>query len=183
MKYIIVSDIHGSGWAAAQITEIMKAEKPDFLLLLGDILYHGPRNPLPGGHDPLKVAAVLNIYKNNIIAVRGNCDAEVDQLLLDFPCMADYAVLADGQYSFFLTHGHLFPGLKPPFSLKPGSVFLSGHTHIKMLKEDKDLIYCNPGSTSLPKGCDSIPSYAQYQNGLLSLRRLDNSAILSELQL
>jgi putative phosphoesterase len=184
MKYVIVSDIHGSAGAAEKIAECVRRAQPDFLVILGDILYHGPRNPLPGGHNPKQVAAVLNAFKERVIAVRGNCDAEVDQLLLEFPCMSDYALLSDGPRLFFLTHGHLYDNQHLPFSLKAGTVCLSGHTHIWRLEKSGGLIHCNPGSVSLPKSAapdgTPPPSYAIYNNGHLGVYSLDTGAPLAE---
>ena len=183
MKYLIVSDIHGSQAAAERIVALHAAHTPDFLLILGDILYHGPRNPLPGGHNPQKAAALLNTVKDNIIAVRGNCEAEVDQIMLDFPCMNDYALITDGGRRFFLTHGHLYAEGHFPFTLAAGSVALSGHTHIWRLDEKDGIIYCNPGSVSLPKGPSPIPSYALYDNGSLGVYTLESGAALAEVRL
>jgi putative phosphoesterase len=137
MKYLIASDIHGSAQAAEKIVGLYRSLEPDYLILLGDLLYHGPRNPLPDGHGPRKVVELFNNYKDAIIAVRGNCDAEIDRDLLKFPCSGDYALLADGGRNFFLTHGHLYREDRLPFALKPGAVFLSGHTHVWRLEERK----------------------------------------------
>ncbi|MDR2521885.1 MAG: phosphodiesterase [Spirochaetaceae bacterium] len=184
MKYVIVSDIHGSAGAAEKIAGHFRQAHADFLIILGDILYHGPRNPLPGGHDPKQVAALLNTFSDQIVAVRGNCDAEVDQLLLDFPCMSDYALLSDGPRLFFLTHGHLYNDNTLPFSLKAGTVCLSGHTHIWQLEKSAGLYHCNPGSVSLPKsatpGDTPPPSYAIYDNGNLGVYSLETGAPLAQ---
>lgn len=150
MKLIIASDIHGSSYWCAKLMELIAVEHPDQILLLGDLLYHGPRNDLPREYAPKQVIPMLSQLKEKILAVRGNCEAEVDQMVLPFPCMADYAVVSiDGQH-FYLTHGHLHsPEHLPP--LEPGTVFLSGHTHIKR-DEIIDGIRClNPGSVSIPK--------------------------------
>ena len=162
MKLLIASDIHGSAFWCKKLLNAARRENPDKLILLGDLLYHGPRNDLPQGYAPKEVIPMLSAWQDKILAVRGNCEAEVDQMVLPFPCMADYAVLmADGQ-SFYLTHGHLWnPDQLPP--LEQGTVFLSGHTHIK-LDVTKDGIRClNPGSVSIPK--DGTHSYLVYENG------------------
>ena len=170
MKLVIASDIHGSGYWCRRLMELVERERPDRLVLLGDLLYHGPRNDLPREYDPKAVIPLLSAFADRIIAVRGNCEAEVDQMVLPFPCMADYAqLLVDGR-TFYLTHGHhANPGQLPP--LPEGSVFLFGHTHIKM-DENRDGIRClNPGSVSIPK--DQTHSCMVYENGEFSFRNLE----------
>ena len=150
MKLIIASDIHGSAYWCGRLMELVEAEKPDRILLLGDLLYHGPRNDLPRDYAPKQVIPMLSKYAHRIIAVRGNCEAEVDQMVLPFPCLADFSQLyADGKL-LYLTHGHHHsPDNLPP--LPEGSLFLSGHTHVK-LDEMRNGIRClNPGSVSIPK--------------------------------
>ena len=150
MKLIIASDIHGSAYWCAKLVELIEAEQPDRILLLGDLLYHGPRNDLPRDYAPKQVIPMLSKYKDIIIAVRGNCEAEVDQMVLPFPCLADFSQLyADGKL-LYLTHGHHHsPDNLPP--LPEGSLFLSGHTHVK-LDEMRGSVRClNPGSVSIPK--------------------------------
>ena len=144
---------------------------PDRIVLLGDLLYHGPRNNLPEGYAPREVAAVLNAWAGRIVAVRGNCDAEVDQMVLDFPCMADHALIEADGHLLYLTHGHLAgkaPDDPPP--LAAGSAFLSGHTHVKTLDERGGVLFVNPGSTSIPK--DGSASYAVYDRGFFALKSL-----------
>ena len=150
MKLIIASDIHGSAYWCRKLMDQIELEHPDRVILLGDLLYHGPRNDLPKEYAPKQVIPMLSSIKETIIAVRGNCEAEVDQMVLPFPCMADYAqLLVDGK-TFYLTHGHhASPDNLPP--LEAGSIFLSGHTHVK-LDEVRTGIRClNPGSVSIPK--------------------------------
>lgn len=150
MKLIIASDIHGSAHWCRKLCDLVEAEQPDKLILLGDLLYHGPRNDLPKGYAPKEVIPMLSQYREKIIAVRGNCEAEVDQMVLPFPCMAEFSqLLVDGK-TFYLTHGHHHsPDSLPPLS--QGSVFLSGHTHVK-LDDVRNGIRClNPGSVSIPK--------------------------------
>ena len=162
MKLIIASDIHGSAYWCGKLMETIETENPDKVILLGDLLYHGPRNDLPRDYAPKKVIPMLCALRDRIIAVRGNCEAEVDQMVLPFPCMADYAqLLVDGQ-TFYLTHGHhASPDNLPP--LPEGSIFLSGHTHVK-LDEIRNGIRClNPGSVSIPK--DGSHSCLIYENG------------------
>lgn len=162
MKLIIASDIHGSAYWCQKLMELVEQEQPDRLILLGDLLYHGPRNDLPRNYCPKQVIPMLSTRKDKIIAVRGNCEAEVDQMVLPFPCMADFCqLLLDGR-TFYLTHGHhASPDALPP--LPEGSVFLSGHTHVK-LDETRGGIRClNPGSVSIPK--DGSHSCLIYEEG------------------
>ena len=170
MKLVIASDIHGSAHWCGKLMEIIEAEQPDKLILLGDLLYHGPRNDLPQDYAPKQVIPMLSQYADRILAVRGNCEAEVDQMVLPFPCMSDYAVLAADGFTFYLTHGHLHtPDKLPP--LTPGTVFLSGHTHVK-LDEIRQGIRClNPGSVSIPK--DGSHSCIVYENGQFSFRIME----------
>ena len=150
MKLMIASDIHGSALWCEKLILKYREEKADKLLLLGDLLYHGPRNNLPDGYSCRAVIDMLNSLKDSLICVRGNCDAEVDQMVLDFPIMADYTELSVGKATLFATHGHKFnPKKLPP--LKKGDILLNGHTHVPALEEIGDIIYMNPGSVSLPK--------------------------------
>lgn len=162
MKLVIASDIHGSAYWCERLCEVIEKENPDKILLLGDLLYHGPRNDLPRDYAPKKVIPMLSKYKDKILAVRGNCEAEVDQMVLPFPCMAEYAVLLCDGVSMYLTHGHhKNPDDLPP--LEQGSVFLFGHTHVKT-DEMRDGIRCvNPGSVSIPK--DATHSCLIWENG------------------
>ena len=150
MKLLIASDIHGSAYWCRKLMEKIEAENPDKVILLGDLLYHGPRNDLPEDYCPKEVIPMLSSLKEKLLAVRGNCEAEVDQMVLPFPCMADFAMLeADGK-TFYLTHGHHHnPENLPP--LTSGSIFLSGHTHIKLDKTVGGIRCLNPGSVSIPK--------------------------------
>ena len=168
MKLMIASDIHGSALFCEKRIEAYNAEQPDKLVLLGDLLYHGPRNDIPGGYDTKKVAALLNGIKENIICVRGNCDSEVDQMVLPFPVLADYALFsvenADKNFRLFLTHGHLFNADNPP-QLNAGDVLLNGHFHVPCHKQiSGGAYYLNCGSVSLPK--DGTPhSFVLLKNG------------------
>lgn len=171
MKLVIASDLHGSASAVRTLASRIEEESPDRVVLLGDVLYHGPRNNLPEGYAPKDVVAVLNGMAARIVAVRGNCDAEVDQMVLDFPCLADYALVEADGHLLYLTHGHL-PGKSPDDApvLAPGSAFLSGHTHVKTLDERDGVLFVNPGSTSIPK--DGCASYAVYERGTFTLKTL-----------
>ena len=149
MKLIIASDIHGSAYWCAKLCELIEKESPDRVVLLGDLLYHGPRNDLPRDYAPKQVIPMLSALKEKILAVRGNCEAEVDQMVLPFACMADYALLECDGISMYLTHGHhANPDNLPALS---GGVFLSGHTHVKLDKELGGIRCLNPGSVSIPK--------------------------------
>lgn len=161
MRTLVLSDIHGSAFACKMALSYLDKLKCDRIFLLGDLLYHGPRNPLPGGHDPQGVVELLSPLKEKITAVRGNCDAEVDQMVLGFPCLADYAEIEEGGLKLFLSHGHLYdPYL---FSHYKADVYFSGHTHIFTAEKNADGVYClNPGSTSLPKG-GNPPTFGIYE--------------------
>ncbi len=170
MKLIIASDIHGSAYWCGKLMEIMEREQPDRLILLGDLLYHGPRNDLPRDYAPKQVIPMLSQHAHRILAVRGNCEAEVDQMVLPFSCMADYALVSCDGLELYLTHGHLSSPDDLP-SLKPGTVFLSGHTHVK-LDETRDGIRClNPGSVSIPK--DGSHSCLIYADGDFTFQNLE----------
>ena len=155
MKIVFMSDIHGVPSALQAALASADALGYDRLVLLGDLLYHGPRNGVPNFYDPVEVAAILNERKDRIVAVRGNCDAEVDQMMFEFPMMADYAVLDAGAEKFFLTHGHLWNERQlPPLGM--GTVLVHGHTHVPELKKlDCGISIFNPGSVSLPKSGSS----------------------------
>ncbi len=151
MKWMIASDIHGSALYCRQLFALFEKENADRLLLLGDLLYHGPRNDIPEGYDPKQVIKLLNANKEKIMCVRGNCDAEVDQMVLEFPIMADYALISVGeQRMIFATHGHIHNTESMP-PLKNGDILLHGHTHIPASKEHNGILYFNPGSVSMPK--------------------------------
>ena len=171
-RILIASDIHGDANTAERLIEIYKASGAEKLLLLGDILYHGPRNDLPAGYAPKKVIELLNPLKNEILAVRGNCDTEVDQMVLSFPILADYAYLSLDGLRIFATHGHKFNmDALPP--LAKGDILLHGHTHVPVAIEfGEDNLYINPGSLSIPKE-NSPKSYILYENGVFSFRTLD----------
>ena len=171
MKLLIASDIHGSAYWCGRLMELMEEFDPDHLILLGDLLYHGPRNDLPRDYAPKQVIPMLSKFADRIIAVRGNCEAEVDQMVLPFPCMADFSQLLVDGHLLYLTHGHHHsPDNLPP--LKEGSLFLSGHTHVK-LDEVRNGIRClNPGSVSIPK--DGSHSCLLYENGTFCFKILED---------
>ena len=150
MKILIASDIHGSAYYCRELIKAYKDENADRLLLLGDLLYHGPRNDLPAEYEPKAVIKMLNGLKDDIFCVRGNCEAEVDQMVLEFPVMAEYALLCAGNRMIFATHGHIFNNSNVP-PLHKGDILLHGHTHIPSCEEHETYTYCNPGSVSIPK--------------------------------
>jgi putative phosphoesterase len=163
MKYIIAADLHGSWYYCEQLIKRFHDEEADKLLLLGDILYHGPRNELPKDYNPKKVFPALNELKEQIICVRGNCDSEVDQMVLEFPIMADYAIVESDGITLFATHGHLYNQDNPP-PFKRGSILLNGHFHQPICEVLEDFTYINPGSLSLPKE-GNAHSYIAFQGG------------------
>lgn len=161
MKLLIASDIHGSVYYLEKLIDRYNIEKSDKIILLGDYLYHGPRNDLPKDYNPKKAVELLNNLKEKIIGVRGNCDSEVDQMVLEFPIMADYSYLNIDGVDIYLTHGHIYNQNNPISGSK--GIVLYGHTHVPKFEIDKDLIYINPGSISIPKA-NSTNSYIIYEN-------------------
>lgn len=173
MKYLIASDLHGSAYYCEKLLEAFAAEKADRLLLLGDILYHGPRNDLPREYNPKKVIALLNPIKRKILCVRGNCDCDVDQMVLEFPIMADYAVLDLEDRIVFVTHGHVFNEANPPM-LMPGDILLHGHTHVQVCRPfGDDNMYLNPGSLAIPKE-DSVHGYMTLEGRTFTWKALED---------
>lgn len=151
MKWIIASDLHGSAYYCREMVKAFEREGADRLLLLGDLLYHGPRNDLPKDYAPKEVIPMLNQLKPKLCCVRGNCEAEVDQMVLEFPVMADYCILPVGKQLVYVTHGHIY-NLKNLPPLAPGDILLHGHTHVPAWTEfGEGNLYLNPGSLSIPK--------------------------------
>jgi hypothetical protein len=176
MKLLIASDIHGSAYYCRKLLEAYDREQAEKLVLLGDVLYHGPRNDLPKEYAPKEVLAMLNARKEEILCVRGNCDTEVDQMVLEFPILADYGFLYEKGHMIFLTHGHVFNEKNLPM-LKKGDILLHGHTHVPVCREHEDYIYMNPGSTSIPKE-GSAHSYLVYEDGVFTWKDLDGEAYM-----
>jgi putative phosphoesterase len=163
LKLLIASDIHGSAYYCEKLTRAFHEEKADRLLLLGDILYHGPRNELPRDYAPKKVAELLSALAGRILCVRGNCDAEIDQAMLAFPILAEYCILYLGGRMIFATHGHHFnKDALPP--LTTGDILLTGHTHVPLCQESSGIVCLNPGSVSIPKE-DSPHGYMTMEDG------------------
>ena len=181
MRYLIASDIHGALPAAEMLVARFREEGADRLLLLGDLLYHGPRNPLPEGYAPAQVAKLLNGLADRITAVRGNCDSEVDQMVLEFPVLADYCILPVGQKLVYATHGHSYNTKNPP-PLMPGDILLHGHTHVPAWQEfGEGNLYLNPGSLSIPKE-NSPHSYMTLEEGLFRWKELESGEVYHEVK-
>ena len=177
MKLLICSDIHGDLDSARAVIDFFEKEGCDKILLLGDILYHGPRNDLPSTYAPKAVINLLNRYADKIIAVRGNCEAEVDQMVLNFPVMADYALLDLDGTRLFATHGHKFNMATPP-PLNEGDILIHGHTHIYAnIEFGKSNLYLNPGSVALPKE-NNPRTLMIYEGGIFTLYDLDRNVIM-----
>ena len=170
MKYYIVSDIHGSSKNIKKVLEYFDQDG-DYLLVLGDILYHGPRNDVPENYEPKEVIQLLNERKDKILAVRGNCDGEVDQMVLNFPITSDYLMLPFDEYKIFMTHGHLY---KEFLWMNKNDVVLSGHTHIPVANKEDGIIFLNPGSISIPK-MNYVPSFAILENHTYTIYDLDKN--------
>ena len=182
MKWMIASDLHGSAYYCRKMLEAFEREGADRLFLLGDLLYHGPRNDLPREYAPKEVIPLLNGKREKLLCVRGNCDAEVDQMVLEFPVMADYAVLPVGQRLIYATHGHIYHVKNLP-PLAPGDVLLHGHTHVPAWTEfGQGNLYLNPGSVSIPKE-DSPHSYMTLEGNTIQWKELESSAVFHELTL
>ena len=181
MKLLIASDLHGSAPACRKLLDIFAASGAERLILLGDLLYHGPRNNLPEGYDPKAVIAMLSEYADRLFCVRGNCDTEVDQMVLPFPILAETALLFVDGRTWFAAHGHRAganPTAKDLPKLPAGSVMMTGHTHIPVLETNENgILLLNPGSVSIPKG-GFAPSYATYEDGSFVVVSLDGEILL-----
>lgn len=174
MKLFIASDIHGSAFYCQKMLDAYKNENADKLVLLGDILYHGPRNNLPEGYNPKQVIEILNPLAEEILCVRGNCDTEVDQMVLQFPVLSDNAlILADG-ITLLAAHGH-----KETPKMAKGTILLNGHTHVPAFEKNDGYIRINPGSVSIPKE-NSEHGYIIYESGTFTWKNLDGEAYRTE---
>lgn len=175
MKLFFISDIHGSVYYLNQAMERYDAENADYIIILGDILYHGARNPLPKEYNPKGVIEILNYYSDKIIAVRGNCDSEVDEMTLNFPIMSTYSNLLYNDVRLFLTHGHIY-NEDNMVDLKDGSVFVYGHTHILRAEKRNNIFYLNPGSITLPKE-NNPHTYGLLEDTSFKIKDLDGNVI------
>ena len=182
MKLMFASDIHGDILAAKKTFELFENEKAEKLILLGDLLYFGPRNKLTESYNPQGVIKLLNENKKKLLCVRGNCDAEVDQMVLNFPIMAEYAYLCVDGFNMLLTHGHKI-NKESATNLQQGELLIHGHTHILCIEKfGEGNIYINPGSTTYPKE-NNPPSYMIYENGVFEIKRLDRCEIIKKIDL
>lgn len=179
MKILIGSDLHGSAYNCRLLLDAMRRENADRAILLGDLLYHGPRNPLPQEYDTKAVTAMLNSVKHQLLCVRGNCDSEVDQMVLEFPILADYAFLSIDGVNICATHGHTYgPDTPPP--LQSGDYLLCGHIHLPVRRQMDSITYLNPGSLALPK--ENTPrSYMTLENGVFLWHQLETGAVFEPL--
>ena len=174
MKWMIASDLHGSAKCCRLLLEALRREGAEKLILLGDLLYHGPRNDFPKEYDTRAVTALLNGVKDKLLCVRGNCDCEVDQMVLEFPVLAEYALLSLDGLTIFATHGHNCGPDNPP-PLTQGDFLLCGHIHLPVRRDCGTYTYLNPGSVSLPKE-DTPRSYMTLENGLFTWHALETGA-------
>lgn len=194
MKLLIASDIHGSAYYCRKLLEAYEKEAAGRMILLGDILYHGPRNDLPKEYAPKEVIRMLNEHKHEIYAVCGNCEAQVDQMVLEFPVLADYMLLfvpgrkcEDGEKenagenavcrerAVYATHGHLYNEKKLP-PMQPGDILLHGHTHVLCAKQAGDIVILNPGSVSIPKE-GNPPTYGVLDDGIFMIKDFDGNTV------
>ena len=176
MKYMIASDLHGSAYYCEKLLAAFDKEGCDRLIFLGDLLYHGPRNDLPAEYDTKAVAKLLNARKDKLLCVRGNCDCEVDQMVLEFPVLADYAVLPVGEKLMYLTHGHVY-NEKNPLPMAEGDILLNGHFHVPCCRQAEGFVYMNPGSVSIPKE-NSWHGYMLLEEGRFQWKDLDGQVHL-----
>lgn len=173
MKILFVSDIHGSLYYARKALKAYKKENAGYIVLLGDELYHGARNPLPAEYNPKETAQLLNEFADRIIAVRGNCDSEVDEMVLDFPIVADYSFVLYNGKRLFLTHGHIYNDDNLP-KLSDGDVFIYGHTHIPRAEKKEGIFFINPGSITLPKE-NNPNTYGVLEGDVFKIKDLDGN--------
>ena len=175
MKYLFASDIHGSAYYCRKLLDAFREEQAERLVLLGDLLYHGPRNDIPREYAPKEVIALLNEHKNKIYAVRGNCEAEVDQMVLEFPVMADYCILSVDGRTFYATHGHIYNQDNLP-PLQEGDILIHGHTHVLKAQQMDGYILLNPGSVSIPKEGNPA-TYAVLENSIFTIKDFDGNTV------
>ena len=177
MKYMFASDVHGSAYYCRKMLDAYKEEKAERLVLLGDLLYHGPRNDLPREYAPKQVISMLNDMKKEIYAVRGNCEAEVDQMVLQFPVMADYCILNLDGRTFYATHGHIYNENNLP-PIQEGDILIHGHTHVLKAEQKEGYVLLNPGSVSIPKE-GNPPTYAIFEDGVFTIKDFEGNIVKS----
>lgn len=180
MKIFFIADIHGSLYYTKKALEKFKDENADYIVILGDELYHGARNPLPQDYNPKEVASLLNEFAHSIIAVRGNCDSEVDEMVLDFPMMAVYSIILHNNMRLFLTHGHIYNEANLP-KLEKGDAFIYGHTHVPKAEKKDGIFIINPGSITFPKE-NSVNSYGILEDSTFKIKDL-NGNVFKEIEL
>lgn len=180
MKIFFMSDIHGSLYYTKKALESFKKENADYIAILGDELYHGARNPLPEEYNTKEVTKLLNEYSDRIIAIRGNCDSEIDELVLDFPMMSTYSVILYGDRRLFLTHGHIYNEDNLP-KLRKGDVFIYGHTHVPKAEKKDGIYIINPGSITFPKE-NNPNSYGVLEENIFKIKDL-NGSVIKEIEL
>ncbi len=176
MKLVFGSDIHGSAYWCDRFAQRVEQEKPTHLVLLGDLLYHGPRNSMPKGHDAKETIEILSKFKSIAIGVRGNCDSEVDQMVLPFPIMSDYNIMYDGDNAIFLSHGHIYHKENME-RISPCNALVNGHTHVYEITPTSYGKYVNIGSVALPKQ-ERVNSYGVYENGMFYIKDMDGNILL-----
>lgn len=179
MKLMFASDLHGSAVYCKKMFELYKEEQAEKLILLGDLLYHGPRNDLPEGYAPKEVIQMLNEHKKELLCVRGNCEAEVDQMVLEFPALAEYMILYLEGRMAFITHGHKHNMDQLP-PLNDGDLLIHGHTHVLTVEQKDGITYLNPGSMTIPKNGNKH-SYMIYEDGVFTIKDLEGTTILSHI--
>jgi len=175
MKLFFISDIHGSLYYTRKALEVFKEENADYIVILGDELYHGARNPLPKEYNPKEVAQLLNEHKDKIIAVRGNCDSEIDEMVLDYPIMSTYSSILYNNRRLFLTHGHIYNEENLP-KLSDGDVLIFGHIHIPVAEKKDNIYIINPGSITFPKE-NNPNSYGILENDIFKIKDFEGSII------
>lgn len=175
MKILVLSDIHGSLYYLNKVLNTYEQENFNYILILGDELYHGPRNNLPKDYNPKEVANLLNKYKNKILAIRGNCDSEVDQMLIEYPILSDYTIILLNNRKIFATHGHIYNKNNLP-PLEKNDIFIYGHTHIFEAVKDNDIYFLNPGSISLAKN-NNPNTYGVLDENSFIIKDLDGNII------
>lgn len=178
MKYFIASDIHGSAYFCEKLVKVFESSNAEKMFLLGDVLYHGPRNDLPKDYAPKKVIAMLNPLAEKIVAIRGNCDAEVDQMVLDFDVLQTYKTLEVDGKTFYLTHGHHIDEIE----FEKGAIVLTGHTHVPVVEQRENYTYLNVGSVSIPKE-NSAHSYVIYENDKFDFFNLETGEIYNSYEI
>ena len=175
MKIMFASDIHGSYLYAKRVKELFEKENADLLVLLGDYLNHGPRNPLPEGYSPKETIELLNSMRDKLLCIKGNCDSDVDQMVLNFPVLTETAVLFLDGKRVYLSHGHVV-NPENPLPMQKGDILINGHTHVWKIEDCGEFLYLNPGSVTLPKE-NQDNSYMIYENKTFTIKSVDGKVL------